>query len=62
MPQNPVLVYELATGEPTWMSSVDVAEAMALGDYSLTPVVGLEPTTDAIADALAIARGVDVPL
>jgi hypothetical protein len=62
MPQNPLCVYDLATGEPTWMASVDVAEAMRLGDYSWTPVPGMEPTADAIADALAIARGVDVPL
>lgn len=62
MPQEPVLVYDLVTGVPIWMSSVDVTEAVNLGDISLIPVEGLEPTADQIADALARFRGVNVPL
>jgi hypothetical protein len=62
MPQSPTLVYDLVTGVPVWMASVDVAESVNLGDVSLIPVEGLEPTADQIADALARFRGVNVPI
>jgi hypothetical protein len=62
MPQTHTLIYDSTTGAPVWMWSVDVTEAMRLGDYSWTPIEGLEPTAEAIADALARARGVNVPL
>src|SRR4030095_9010754 len=36
MPQNPVLVYEKDGGTPTYMHTVDAAEAIRLGDYTPT--------------------------
>ena len=35
MPQNPVLVYEKESGTPTYMHTVDAAEAVRLGDYTV---------------------------
>jgi len=60
MPQDPTLVYDLVTGVPIWMSSVDVKEAVMLGDVGLVPVTGLEPTAEEIASALERFRGVSV--
>ena len=31
MPQNPVLVFEKETGQPSYMHTVDAAEAVRLG-------------------------------
>lgn len=61
MPQNPMVIYDAVTGIPVWMHSIDVAEAVHLGDYTLTPVEGLEPTDAVVASALETFRGVSVP-
>jgi hypothetical protein len=37
MPQNPVLVYAKDGGTPTYMHTVDAAEAIRLGDYTFAP-------------------------
>ena len=34
MPQNPVLIYSTEDGTPTYMHTVDAAEAIRLGDYT----------------------------
>lgn len=37
MPQNPVLIYAKDDGTPTYMHTVDAAEAVRLGDYTSAP-------------------------
>jgi hypothetical protein len=37
MPQNPVLIYAKEGGQPTYMHTVDAAEAIRLGDYTPAP-------------------------
>lgn len=37
MPQNPMLLYAKDGGTPTYMWSVDAAEAVRLGDYTPAP-------------------------
>lgn len=50
MPQAPVLVYEKDSGQPTYMHTVDAAEAVRLGDYTSTP-----PSEEVSAEARASA-------
>ena len=50
MPQNPVLIYEKESGTPTYMHTVDAAEAVRLGDYtSVPPGEELDPAQRASA-------------
>ena len=52
MPQNPVLVFEKETGQPSYMHTVDAAEAVRLGDYTPTPP-GEPPDPEARASAMS---------
>jgi hypothetical protein len=56
MPQNPVLVYEKEGGLPTYMHTVDAAEAVRLGDYTPAPPGGKEPEPEARASAMSRFR------
>jgi hypothetical protein len=57
MPEDLEIVYEVATGKPVYMHSVDAAEACTLGDYSRLPAAGHEPTDQEKAAALTASRG-----
>jgi hypothetical protein len=37
MPQNPIMVFAKEDGTPTYMHTVDAAEAVRLGDYTVAP-------------------------
>lgn len=52
MPQNPILVYEKEGGHPTYMHTVDAAEAMRLGDYTPVPP-GKEVSSEERASAMS---------
>jgi hypothetical protein len=56
MPQNPVLVYSKEGGLPTYMHTVDAAEAVRLGDYTSAPPGGKEPAPEARASAMSHFR------
>lgn len=51
MPQNPVLVYGKEDGTPTYMHTVDAAEAVRLGDY--TPTAPGEVSSEERASAMS---------
>jgi len=53
MPQNPVMVYSKEDGTPTYMHTVDAAEAVRLGDYTSAPPGSKEPDPDARASAMS---------
>lgn len=53
MPQNPVLIYSKEDGTPTYMHTVDAAEAVRLGDYTPAPPKAGEPDADAKASAMS---------
>jgi hypothetical protein len=57
MPQDMECVYEVATGKPVYMHSVDAAEACTLGDYTRMPPSGHEVTDQERAAAMATSRG-----
>jgi hypothetical protein len=57
MPQELEIVFEVATGKPAYMHSVDAAEACSLGDYSRMPPEGKEVSDEDKAKALAASRG-----
>lgn len=59
MPQELELVYEIETGMPAYMHSVDANEAVLLGDYVRTPPKGTEPDPRLIAAARARAKGMN---
>ena len=52
MPQNPVLVYAKEDGTPSYMHTVDAAEAVRLGDYTPVPP-GEPPDPEARASAMS---------
>jgi len=56
MPQNPVLVYEKEGGAPTYMHTVDAAEAVRLGDYTPAPPGGKDVEPEARASAMSRFR------
>jgi hypothetical protein len=62
MPQELELVYNVETGEPAYMHSVDAAEAIRLGDYVANPPSGKDPTPEARARAMAAVRGMNSPV
>ena len=53
MPQNPVLVYSKEDGSPSYMHTVDAAEAVRLGDYTPVPPGGEPPEPEARASAMS---------
>lgn len=53
MPQNPVLVYSKEDGSPSYMHTVDAAEAVRLGDYTPLPPGGEPPEPEARASAMS---------
>jgi hypothetical protein len=53
MPDHLQPVYEVATGKLTYMHSIDAAEAVRLGDYTMTPP---KAEIDAQERAMAMAR------
>ena len=61
MPQEQVLVYELATGTPYFMHSVDAAEAVRMGDYTYTAPGGKDAAPEDLAVARARAKGMSAP-
>jgi len=61
MPQNPVLVYEKEGGAPTYMHTVDAAEAVRLGDYTPAPPGGKDVEPEARASAMSRFRTGQVP-
>ena len=56
MPQNPVLVYATEGGAPTYMHTVDAAEAVRLGDYTPAPPGGKDVEPEARASAMSRFR------
>jgi hypothetical protein len=57
MPQELELVYEVETGKPVYMHSVDASEACGLGDYTRMKPDGKDPAPDDLARAMAAAQG-----
>jgi hypothetical protein len=56
MPQNPVMVYAKDGGTPTYMHTVDAAEAMRLGDYTPAPPDQEGPSPEERASAMSRFR------
>ena len=56
MPQNLTLVYD-QDGNPLYMHSIDAAEAVRLGDYTMAPPSGKEPTPEQMQVAQSRIRG-----
>ena len=56
MPQEQVLVYLKTTGQATYMHSVDAAEAVRLGDYSIQPPTKLSPEEEAAVQTAAMTH------
>lgn len=56
MPQELTCVYEMETGEPTYMHSVDAAEAVRLGDYTFDVPTGKGSNEDPDAHGRARAK------
>jgi hypothetical protein len=61
MPQEQVLVYLKTTGQATYMHSVDAAEAVRLGDYSLQSPTKLTPEEEAAAQTAAMTHAAPRP-
>jgi hypothetical protein len=61
MPDTLELVFEVATGKPAYMHSIDAAEAVRLGDYTTVPPAGeIDPQEKAAA--MARAKGMVSPV
>jgi hypothetical protein len=56
MPQNPILVYSTEDGTPTYMHTVDAAEAVRLGDYTPAPPDKEGPSPEERASAMSRFR------
>jgi hypothetical protein len=59
MPQELEVVYEVETGKPVYMHSVDAAEACNLGDYTRLPPEGHPVPEQELAAAMAQSRGLN---
>jgi hypothetical protein len=53
MPQNPIMVYSTEDGQPTYMHTVDAAEAIRLGDYTPQPPDTDGPSPEERASAMS---------
>src|SRR4029434_3128885 len=60
MPENPVMVVNIETGDYIYMHSIEAREAVQIGDHRYATVEEMQESTDKKATALNRMRNVNV--